>query len=207
MKLHNIVRIINKWQKTYKCYRLRVAWIIIGFEFDSYKPSQISWYTRKEFYLEFLVLFIHLDPETNWSKIEDGNIDKKDKNRTYAYEPRWIRTIVLYLHTCIWVYFLKKKSIWVYWNACVCINCKVSCTENLKSTSLLTSQNCSSNARKYSRQEGVEWKCSHQSHVNYLVIKKMEKKYNFQQEQLIVKKQRKRASNFNVNLSANLHKY
>jgi len=35
----------------------------------------------------------------------------------------------------------------------------------------------------------------------------MEKKYNFQQEQLIVKKQRKRASNFNINLSANLHKY
>lgn len=188
---------MNKWKKTYKYYRLRVAWIIIGFEFDSYKPSQISWYTRKEFYLEFLVLFIHLDPETNWSKIENGNIDKKNKNKTYAYERRWNKTIVLYLYTCIWV----------YWNICVCINCKVSRTENFKSTSPLTSQNCSSYARKYSRQEGVEWKCSHQSHVNYLVINKMEKKYNFQQEQRIVNKQRKRASNFNINLSANLHRY
>ena len=30
------------------------------------------------------------------------------------------------------------------------------------------SQNCSSYTREYSRKEGVKWKCSNQSHVNYL---------------------------------------
>lgn len=38
--------------------------------------------------------------------------------------------------------------------------------------SSLTSKNCSPYARKYSWKEGVKWKCSHQSHVNYLFIKK-----------------------------------
>lgn len=31
-------------------------------------------------YLEFLVLFVHLDPETYWFKIKDDNKDKKDMN-------------------------------------------------------------------------------------------------------------------------------
>jgi len=52
---------------------LKGAWVIIRFEFDSYKSTKISGFIRKEFYLEFLVLFIHLDPKTNWSKIEDGH--------------------------------------------------------------------------------------------------------------------------------------
>jgi len=52
-----------------------------------------------EFYLEFLVLFIHLDPETNWSKIEDGNIDKKDKNKTYMHMNLGGLELLYYIYT------------------------------------------------------------------------------------------------------------
>ena len=40
---------------------------------------------EKKFYLEFLVIFIHLDPETDWSKMKEDNNDQKDKNKIYAY--------------------------------------------------------------------------------------------------------------------------